>query len=93
MSANMELVKQRGISDENVERINTIHEALFNLIDAYTLECDYKATCELITQADYGLQFLWGFSHDSRFHTWVGRLAAKHLRLQLTEMHNATTQV
>lgn len=82
MSANLDLVKERNISDENVERINAIHEGLEQLIDTYSLECDYDSTIELIRQAEYALQDLWGFNLDTLYHTWVNVFNQKHFKLQ-----------
>lgn len=81
MAANMQLVEERGVSDDSVEKINALHDALTNLITEYSLECDYDDAFALVTRAEFQLQRLWGFSEDSAFHTWVKRLNYKHFQL------------
>lgn len=81
MSANLELAKQRGISQENIEAINNIHDLLERLIENYTLEVDYQEARDLVRSAEFALQRLWAFSEDERYHSWVDMLADKHLEI------------
>lgn len=81
MSANMQLAKQRGISQENIEAINTLHELLERLISSYTLEVDYQEAHELIRSVEFTLQKLWGFPQDELFHTWYKKLNQRHMEL------------
>lgn len=78
---NMELAKARNISEENIERINAIHDALEKMIECYSLECDYSHAHQMITNAEFALQELWGFTQDARYHTWVNKLTQQHLKL------------
>lgn len=79
---NMELAKQRGISQDNIEAINSLHELLEKLIQSYTLEVDYQEARDLVRSAEFQLQKLWSFPEDERYHSWVDMLADKHLELQ-----------
>lgn len=82
MSANLELAKQRGISQENIEAINTLHTLLERLISSYTLDAPYQEARDLVRSAEFTLQRLWGFPEDESYHSWVDMLADKHLELQ-----------
>lgn len=81
MSANLELAKQRGISQENIEAINNLHELLERLISSYTLEIPYEEARDIVRSAEFTLQRLWGFSEDSLYHTWYKKLNQRHLEL------------
>lgn len=81
MSANMELAKQRGISQENIEAIDTLHEMLERLIASYTLEIPYEEARDLVRLAEVTLQYLWGFPQDDLYHTWYKRLNQRHMQL------------
>ena len=81
MTANFELAKQRGISQENIEAINSLHELLERLIMSYTLEVDYQEARDLVRSAEFTLQHLWGFSEDSLYHTWYKKLNQRHMEL------------
>lgn len=82
MAANPELVKQMGVSDENVRRINVIHDELdacLNEIDEYLTEIDRVRLLKHISDLEFSLQRLWGFTEDRRYHTWRERMR-KRLR-------------
>lgn len=81
MTANLDLTKQRGISQENIEAINSLHELLERLIASYTLEVDYQEARDLVRSTEFTLQRLWGFSEDSLYHTWYKKLNQRHLEL------------
>lgn len=81
MTANLELAKQRGISQENIEAINSLHQLLERLISSYTLEADYQEARDLVRSTEFTLQRLWGFSEDSLYHTWYKKLNQRHLEL------------
>ena len=81
MSANMELAKQRGISQENIEAINSLHELLERLISCYTLEVDYQEARDLVRSANKTLSDLWGFTYDERFDQWTLRFEKRHMEL------------
>ena len=82
MATNPELVKQMGVSDENVRRINVVHdelEAFLNETDEYLMEIDRDQLFKHISDLEFRLQRLWGFSEDCRYHTWCERMR-KRLR-------------
>lgn len=82
MAANPDLVKQMGVSDENVRRINFIHNALDTLLnedDDYLTNVDRSDMFEHISDLEFSLQRLWGFPEDRRYHTWRDRMR-KRLR-------------
>lgn len=81
MTANLELAKQRDISQENIEAINILHELLERLISSYTLEVDYQEARDLVRSTEFTLQRLWGFSEDSLYHTWYKKLNQRHMEL------------
>lgn len=78
---NMELAKQRGISQENIEAINALHVLLEKLISSYTLEVPYSEAHELVTSVEFTLQKLWGFPQDELRHTWHKRLNQRYMEL------------
>lgn len=82
MTANPDLVRQMGVSDENVRRINFIHnvlETLLNEDEDYLKKVDRSDMFKHIRDLEFALQRLWGFSQDSRYHTWRERMR-KRLR-------------
>lgn len=82
MAANPDLVKQMGVSDENVRRINFIHNLLDTLLnedDDYLTNVDRPDMFKHISDLEFSLQRLWGFSEDRRYHTWRERMR-KRLR-------------
>lgn len=81
MTASHALGLERNIPESTLLVIDSIHDKLEILLDTYSLECDYHATQELFTQADYELQSLWMFEQDRSKHTWIKRLHARHQRL------------
>lgn len=81
MTANLELAKQRGISEENVEAINSLHELLERLISSYTLDVDYQETRNLVRSTNMTLSNLWGFTYDERFDQWTPRFEQRHMQL------------
>lgn len=81
MTASRALGLERNIPESTLLVIDSIHDKLEILLDTYSLECDYHATQELFTQADYELQSLWMFEQDRSKHTWIKRLHARHQRL------------
>lgn len=81
MTINLELAKQRGISQKNIEAIKSLHELLERLIGSYTLEVDYQEARDLVRSTEFMLQRLWGFSEDSLYHTWYKKLNQRHMEL------------
>lgn len=78
---NMELAKQRNISQENIEAINTMHELLEKLIQSYTLDVPYQEARDLVRSVEFSLQRLWEFPQDELYHTWYKRLNQRHMEL------------
>jgi hypothetical protein len=75
MSANLELAKERGLSDEDIFEINKLHEHLEALI-GYSIAADWSKEVEdAIHEFEFQLQRLWKFTEDKRFHTWAPRYA------------------
>ena len=81
MTASRKLGLERNIPELTLCVIDSIHDKLETLLDTYSLECDYYDTQELFTQAENELQALWRLEQDSRYHTWINRLHARHQRL------------
>lgn len=84
MAVNMVLANRLGISQENIEKINAIHEDIATLVDSYEIESPeiYTSTRQQITRFEFMLQELWGFRQNASYHTHVQRLADKHLQLE-----------
>lgn len=78
---NMELAKQRNISQENIEAINSLHELLEKLISSYTLEVDYTEAHDLVRSTNLTLSSLWNFTYDERFDQWTPRFEQRHMEL------------
>lgn len=77
MAANPALVKERGISDDAVRKINMFHQELEDCLyetDEYLREVDRGRMFDHFRDIEFTLQRLWGFPEDSRYHTWVPRL-------------------
>lgn len=74
---NMRLAKARGLSDEEIEKIEYLHWVLELCLEHGCLhgydEDKYKA----VEQFEYLLQDLWGFPRDSGRHTWKHRYKFK----------------
>lgn len=74
MAANRELAEQRGLSEESIAHIDFIHDKMDYLLDNAKHIEDRDAAIETFREAEYALQKLWGFSADSRYHTWAHML-------------------
>jgi len=84
MAANLELAKQRGISDQNIKKINILHDELescLNESDEYLRETDRERMFDWFTSIEYALQRAWGFVEDARYHTWIHRLHKRYREL------------
>lgn len=78
---NMELAKQRGISQENIEDINALHSLLDKLISSYTLDVDYREARDLVMSAENQLQKLWDFPVNENYHSWYLKLNKRWMEL------------
>ena len=81
MTANLDLVKQRNISVDNVALINELHDLLYKLLDSYTLDIPYDEAETLVKSANKTLSDLWGFDYNPRYDQWTPRLAHKWMSL------------
>lgn len=79
MTANIELIKSRNISNENHLKINVIHQQLIDMIEMSPTipTLDRGHLYERCRDLEYALQRLWGFTEDSRYHTWCDRLTRR----------------
>lgn len=82
MSVNLELAKEKNLSEDSIENINFIHNALSYLIDNAENIDNPDSAFELFTEAEYTLQRLWGFSEDHLYHTWTRRLHKRYREIE-----------
>lgn len=78
MAANRALAVQRGISDESVDMIDTIHDQIDYIIDNTMAVHDLPIRLAFVRNLEFTLQDLWEFDRDSRYHTHCQRLINKH---------------
>lgn len=84
MAANRTLAKQRGLSDEQIERIDYIHDKIDEFTAAWIKEPFSQSRKDEIHSLEYLLQRAWGFPEDCGYHTyakvyefkcqWVGKV-------------------
>jgi hypothetical protein len=74
MAVNMELAKALELSEETIKKIDTLHDYLEEFINEVTLDHDYEGCIGVVRNVEFQLQELWGFTRDSRYHTWVVKL-------------------
>lgn len=70
MTASRELAKLRGLSEETVDEIDTLHIQLEKLVSRATNGHFNTSVYNAIEQIENKLQVLWGFGIDPAFHTW-----------------------
>lgn len=75
MTANLELAKERGLSEEEIVEVNKLHNHLEALIDYSISKSWSKEIEDAIHEMENSLQRLWKFPEDKRFHTWAPRYA------------------
>lgn len=68
---NLQLARERGISEADLEKLNILHEELEEIVDDPELHDNPKERIEAI---EYQLQRLWKFPEDRDFHTHWSRL-------------------
>lgn len=67
---NMQLAKECNLSEEAIEKIQSIHNELESIL-LNVKGNDYdEATFNHIENKEFELQRLWGFEEDKDFHTW-----------------------
>lgn len=74
MTANRELAKQRGLSEDAIAHIDFIHDKLEFLLENTKYIVDQGEAEETFLEAEYALQKLWKFTEDHRYHTWTPHL-------------------
>lgn len=73
MACNLQLAKERGLSEDDIIQVNLIHEEIENKIDAY-LELGWsKEREEDIHDLEFILQGIWKFPQSRIHHTWAKR--------------------
>lgn len=78
MTVNRALASLKGISKENINKINKIHNILEELIlGSIVVGRDDVAVLDEIMDLEYQLQELWGYPLNSAFHTWRRRYLFK----------------
>lgn len=71
---NLELAKQKGLSEERVTAIKELHkqaEAILRRPEHYG---EAEEVLELLTAIEYSLQLLWGFPTDKAYHSYSFKL-------------------
>jgi hypothetical protein len=79
MAANRELAEARGLDEDAIRMIDYTHAQLEWLIDNLALDQDIDYIADVVRHNEFELQRLWGFTQDSRYHTW-GRRLSKRVR-------------
>lgn len=77
MTANRDLARLRGISEETCQYIDEVHRGLNNLLALWAGESWEEPRHKLIESTEFMLQELWGFEQDSAYHTWTKRYKFK----------------
>lgn len=88
MVANTELAKVRGISDEGVEAIDSIHEIIDCIIALADRNDDRETRLRAfdnVENLEYELQKLWGFDQNNVYHTWGQRLFKRYRELDYVD--------
>lgn len=74
---NMQLAKARGLSDEEIEKIEYLHWVLDLCLERGCLYGYDEDLYKAVEQFEYILQDLWGFSQDAKEHKWKHRYKFK----------------
>lgn len=82
MAVNMKLAEQQGLCNGAIMLIDTLHEHLENVISNTTFDHDESLVRLHVKDIEYKLQELWGFSQESRYHTWAHKLSKRLRELQ-----------
>lgn len=77
MTANPELLIQRGISEESTQEINRIHNQLNAILEKRVRMGFIQELYDYIESQELKLQELWGFPQDKNYHTWKNRYKFK----------------
>lgn len=71
MTACRKLGAQRGVSEAILQEIDTLHILIDNLmLSAIKENVPAEHIKDILTEADFMLQNLWGFPQDKKFHTY-----------------------
>lgn len=71
MSVNMLLAEQRGLIEENILEIDRIHDLISKLTKEWIKEPFSQDRAYKLTELDFKLQRLWGFSEDINYHRYA----------------------
>lgn len=73
MSINKALAEERGISQEDQDKIEELHNLLENLISSAVEEGypDEEKIVKLVHDAEHHLKEIWGFDTDNSYHPWT----------------------
>ena len=80
MPVNKELAISRGLSDDDIARIEDVHERIDGLMNVGIRRPGMWAEEQLeehITALDYVLQYLWGFQMDKSRHRYLNEYRFK----------------
>lgn len=78
MAANRFLANAKGLSEEDIQRIDDIHDHLEWFIeDAVLTDRDEPTTLKEIEKWEFLLQEIWGFPLDSSKHVWNNKYLFK----------------
>ncbi|MNQ26039.1 hypothetical protein D3C85_392640 [compost metagenome] len=78
MTACRKLGKQRGISEAILQEIDTLHILIDNLmLSAIKENVPAENIKDILTEADFMLQKLWGFPQDGKYHTYYKKYQFK----------------
>ena len=70
MAINLELAKQRNLSENAITAIEAIHEGLHKFLLRPTMYAKAENCAEIVHGVEYTLQMLWGFPADRKFHRY-----------------------
>lgn len=77
MTVNKALAERQGLTEEEIEEIEDIHEGLDWVLKTYPSTRFYQGLYDHIERVEFRLQDLWGFPQDPTKHTWKYRYKFK----------------
>jgi hypothetical protein len=75
MTANLELAKQQGLTEDTITAINILHKRLDAILARPTMFSDEKDVARIVESYEFVLQSLWGFSLDKNYHRYWFKVA------------------
>ena len=70
MSINMRLAEARGLDEDTIAAIETVHDRLKLILNRPTYYGEPKEIVKIVEGIEYTLQLLWGFPLDGDSH-WI----------------------